>query len=89
MAGLIGRLAFHARGDESAALGSHEAGSIMTSNPQDDRSRLARRLSRFCRLRDIVVFPHMIVPLFVGREKSNPRPREVMRATSRFCWRPR
>ena len=24
-------------------------------------------------LRDIVVFPHMIVPLFVGREKSRPR----------------
>ena len=26
-------------------------------------------------LRDIVVFPHMIVPLFVGREKVDPRPR--------------
>ncbi len=26
-------------------------------------------------LRDIVVFPHMIVPLFVGREKSIRRPR--------------
>ena len=25
-------------------------------------------------LRDIVVFPHMIVPLFVGREKVRPRP---------------
>jgi ATP-dependent Lon protease len=24
-------------------------------------------------LRDIVVFPHMIVPLFVGREKSIAR----------------
>jgi len=24
-------------------------------------------------LRDIVVFPHMIVPLFVGREKSFAR----------------
>ena len=24
-------------------------------------------------LRDIVVFPHMIVPLFVGREKSVKR----------------
>ena len=24
-------------------------------------------------LRDIVVFPHMIVPLFVGREKSVAR----------------
>jgi ATP-dependent Lon protease len=30
-------------------------------------------------LRDIVVFPHMIVPLFVGREKSDPRLEEVMK----------
>ncbi len=31
-------------------------------------------------LRDIVVFPHMIVPLFVGREKSIRALEEVMRA---------
>ncbi|WP_417492241.1 endopeptidase La [Maricaulis sp.] len=31
-------------------------------------------------LRDIVVFPHMIVPLFVGREKSVKALEEVMRA---------
>src|SRR5689334_21539416 len=31
-------------------------------------------------LRDIVVFPHMIVPLFVGREKSIPALEEVMRS---------
>ena len=31
-------------------------------------------------LRDIVVFPHMIVPLFVGREKSVNALEEVMRA---------
>src|SRR5712691_1601322 len=31
-------------------------------------------------LRDIVVFPHMIVPLFVGREKSSKAREEVMRA---------
>ena len=30
-------------------------------------------------LRDIVVFPHMIVPLFVGREKSIRALEEVMR----------
>ena len=30
-------------------------------------------------LRDIVVFPHMIVPLFVGREKSVLALEEVMR----------
>ena len=29
-------------------------------------------------LRDIVVFPHMIVPLFVGREKSITALEEVM-----------
>ena len=29
-------------------------------------------------LRDIVVFPHMIVPLFVGREKSVKTLEEVM-----------
>lgn len=29
-------------------------------------------------LRDIVVFPHMIVPLFVGREKSIRALEEVM-----------
>ncbi len=31
-------------------------------------------------LRDIVVFPHMIAPLFVGREKSIRALEEVMRA---------
>ena len=31
-------------------------------------------------LRDIVVFPHMIVPLFVGREKSVRALEEVMKA---------
>ena len=31
-------------------------------------------------LRDIVVFPHMIVPLFVGREKSFKALEEVMRS---------
>ncbi|MCG8441610.1 MAG: LON peptidase substrate-binding domain-containing protein, partial [Caulobacterales bacterium] len=35
-------------------------------------------------LRDIVVFPHMIVPLFVGREKSVRALEEVMRAGRRI-----
>ena len=30
-------------------------------------------------LRDIVVFPHMIVPLFVGRDKSVRALEDVMR----------
>ena len=41
-------------------------------------------------LRDIVVFPHMIVPLFVGREKSIRALEEVDEgATSTSCSRPR
>jgi ATP-dependent Lon protease len=35
-------------------------------------------------LRDIVVFPHMIVPLFVGREKSIRALEEVMREEKRI-----
>src|SRR5436190_18649767 len=35
-------------------------------------------LSAVLPLRDIVVFPHMIVPLFVGREKSVRALEEVM-----------
>ena len=30
-------------------------------------------------LRDVVVFPHMMVPLFVGREKSITALNEVMK----------
>ena len=30
-------------------------------------------------LRDIVVFPHMVVPLFVGREKSVKALDEIMK----------
>ena len=36
-------------------------------------------------LRDIVVFPHMIVPLFVGREKSIRALEEVMRSEKSIC----
>ena len=35
-------------------------------------------------LRDIVVFPHMIVPLFVGREKSIQALEEVMKGRTTF-----
>ena len=35
-------------------------------------------------LRDIVVFPHMVVPLFVGREKSIAALEEVMKAEKRI-----
>jgi len=35
-------------------------------------------------LRDIVVFPHMVVPLFVGRKKSIKALEEVMRQEKRI-----
>ena len=40
-------------------------------------------------LRDIVVFPHMIVPLFVGREKSIRALEEVMRNDALILLQPR
>ena len=36
-------------------------------------------------LRDIVVFPHMVVPLFVGRAKSIRALEEVMKQEKRIC----
>ena len=35
-------------------------------------------------LRDIVVFPHMIVPLFVGRDKSVKALEQVMSGNKRI-----
>jgi ATP-dependent Lon protease len=46
----------------------------IVSTPKDAGGQLAPVLP----LRDIVVFPHMIVPLFVGREKSVRALEEVM-----------
>ena len=37
-------------------------------------------------LRDIVVFPHMIVPLFVGREKSVRALEAAMLGEKRESW---
>jgi ATP-dependent Lon protease len=46
---------------------------------KDDKSKPeAAVLAPVLPLRDIVVFPHMIVPLFVGREKSVRALEEVM-----------
>ena len=47
-----------------------------TYDPPDDRR--APRLVPLLPLRDIVVFPHMVVPLFVGREKSISALEEAM-----------
>src|ERR671938_1705073 len=46
------------------------------SDRQDDK-RVPRRVP-LLPLRDIVVFPHMVVPLFVGREKSISALEEAM-----------
>jgi ATP-dependent Lon protease len=42
----------------------------MTTKPRPPLQPGETRAYPVLPLRDIVVFPHMIVPLFVGREKS-------------------
>ena len=37
-------------------------------------------------LRDVVVYPHMVIPLFVGREKSIRALEVRWMTTSVFCW---
>jgi ATP-dependent Lon protease len=52
----------------------------MAANTPDSKSPVAHgELLPVLPLRDIVVFPHMIVPLFVGREKSVRALEAVMR----------
>ena len=48
---------------------------VPTKTPKNEKSG---QLAPVLPLRDIVVFPHMIVPLFVGREKSVRALEEVM-----------
>ncbi len=52
----------------------------MTTRQAASAADPERRTYPVLPLRDIVVFPHMIVPLFVGREKSIRALEEVMRA---------
>ena len=52
----------------------------MSENPVSGEKASGKELFPVLPLRDIVVFPHMIVPLFVGREKSIAALEEVMRA---------
>jgi ATP-dependent Lon protease len=51
----------------------------MTSTTERQRTSGPAEVFPVLPLRDIVVFPHMIVPLFVGREKSINALEEVMR----------
>jgi ATP-dependent Lon protease len=50
------------------------------SDEKPTKDRASKDVFPVLPLRDIVVFPHMIVPLFVGREKSINALEEVMRA---------
>ncbi len=50
------------------------------SEPKASREKGGKEAYPVLPLRDIVVFPYMIVPLFVGREKSINALEEVMRA---------
>jgi len=52
----------------------------MTTKPRPTLQPGQTRAYPVLPLRDIVVFPHMIVPLFVGREKSIKALEEVMRS---------
>jgi ATP-dependent Lon protease len=52
----------------------------MTSKPRPTLQPGETRAYPVLPLRDIVVFPHMIVPLFVGRDKSIKALEEVMRS---------
>ncbi|SQB21637.1 ATP-dependent protease La [Citrobacter koseri] len=40
-------------------------------------------------LRDVVVYPHMVIPLFVGREKSIRCLEAAMDHDKKSCWSPR
>src|SRR6202142_1557290 len=52
----------------------------MTNKPRPQLQPGETRAYPVLPLRDIVVFPHMIVPLFVGRENSIKALEEVMRS---------
>ena len=55
-------------------------GAMTTAKPRPPLAAGETRAYPVLPLRDIVVFPHMIVPLFVGREKSIKALEEVMRS---------
>src|SRR6476620_7503310 len=43
---------------------------MTTRDGQKDSKKQARHKIPLLPLRDVIIFPHMVVPLFVGREKS-------------------
>jgi ATP-dependent Lon protease len=62
------------------AQGHNKRTTQMTTKPRPPLQPGETRAYPVLPLRDIVVFPHMIVPLFVGREKSIKALEEVMRS---------
>ena len=44
--------------------------SVRESSSSSGRNKSARQTVPLLPLRDVIIFPHMVVPLFVGREKS-------------------
>ncbi len=42
----------------------------MSTNDQDESALIVSKVLPVLPLRDVVVYPHMVIPLFVGREKS-------------------
>jgi len=56
--------------DDDAALGRHKRNTAMDS--QDKTSEVTEQMRQLpvLPLRDVVVYPHMVIPLFVGRDKS-------------------
>ena len=43
---------------------------LKMSNPKEKKSSSGKQRVPLLPLRDVIIFPHMVVPLFVGREKS-------------------
>src|SRR3954471_2204826 len=52
-------------------MSNRESGSTGSSGSKDKKSTASAKMKvPLLPLRDVIIFPHMVVPLFVGREKS-------------------
>src|SRR6202163_4869055 len=65
------------RGSEGQQYG---LGAMTAAKPRPPLAPGETRVYPVLALRDLVVFPHMIAPLFVGRKKSILALKEVMRS---------